>query len=187
MTIFRPRVLWPWSLMLLLALVGLTSTAHAQASCPGLSPQHGRYAVKIDSAPPGAAIYLNDKSCPALGVTPWTGKLNAGDYTVILEAPGYEPANKPFRVGRLRKTQELFVPLIKKAEPPKIDVRADADKNMFGATIMLDGQPQGQAPVVLTTTVGRHLVQVKKDGFEDYSAWLEVKENQVQTFAPTIK
>src|SRR5262249_869603 len=64
---------------------------------------------------------------------------------------------------------------------------ADADKNVSGATVTLDGQPQGQAPMILTTTPGRHLVEIKKDGFETYSSWLEVKENQGQTVAPTIK
>lgn len=185
MTIARLRVVSLWSLTLLLGLVVSSSTAHAQASCPGNKP--GRFAVKIDSAPPGAAIYINDKACPALGVTPWTGKLNPGDYTVIIEAPGYDPASKPFKVARVRKTQEMFVPLVKKLDPPKIDVRADADKNVAGATVVLDGQPQGQAPMVITTTAGRHQVQLKKEGFEDYSTWVETKENQVQTFAPTIK
>jgi len=185
MTIARPRVVWPWSLTLLLVLAVSSSTAHAQASCPGNKP--GRFAVKIDSAPQGATIYINDKTCPAIGVTPWEGKLNNGDYTVIVETPGYDPATRPFKVAKVRKTQELFIPLVKKVDPPKIDVRADADKNMFGATIVLDGQPQGQAPMVLTTTAGRHLVQIRKDGFEEYSAWLETKDNQVQTFAPTIK
>jgi hypothetical protein len=185
MTIARPRVVWPWSLALLLAVAGFSSTAHAQANCPGNKP--GRFAVKIDSAPQGAAIYINDKSCPPVGVTPWEGKLNNGDYTVIIEAPGYDLATRPFKVAKVRKAQEMFVPLVKKLDPPKIDVRADADKNMFGATVLLDGQPQGQVPMVITTTPGRHLVQIKKEGFEDYSAWLETKENQVQTFAPTIK
>jgi hypothetical protein len=185
MTIARLRVIWPWSLALLLALSVFSSTAHAQANCPGNKP--GRFAVKIDSAPQGAAVYINDKSCPAVGVTPWEGKLNNGDYTVIIEAPGYDLATRPLKVAKVRKTQEMFVPLVKKLDPPKIDVRADADKNMFGATVLLDGQPQGQAPLVLTTTAGRHLVQIKKEGFEDYSSWLETKENQVQTFAPTIK
>jgi hypothetical protein len=185
MTIARPRVVWLWSLTLLLGLFVVPRAAHAQAGCPGNKP--GRFAVKIDSAPPGAAIYINDRACPAIGVTPWEGKLNNGDYTVIIEAPGYDLATRPFKVAKVRKAQEMFVPLVKKLDPPKIDVRADADKNMFGATVLLDGQPQGQAPMVLTTTAGRHLVQVKKDGFEDYSAWLETKENQVQTFAPTIK
>jgi hypothetical protein len=185
MTIARLRLVWAWSLTMVLALAAFASSARAQANCPGNKP--GRFAVKIDSAPPGAAVYINDKSCPPVGVTPWEGKLNNGDYTVILEAPGYDQATRPFKVARVRKTQEMFIPLVKKLEPPKIDVRADADKNLFGATILLDGQPQGQAPMVLTTTAGRHLVQIKKEGFEDLSAWLETKDNQVQTFAPTIK
>jgi hypothetical protein len=187
MTIARLRVVLPWSLTLVLAVAAWSRAAHAQGACPGLDPKRGKYAVKIDSAPQGAAIYISSKSCPPLGVTPWEGKLNQGDYTIVLEAPDYEPASKPFRVGRLRKTQELFVPLIKKPDPPKIDVRADADKNVFGATVSLDGQPQGQAPMVLITTAGRHQVVIQKVGFEDYSAWLAVKDNQVQTFAPTLK
>src|SRR5262245_9717300 len=155
MTIARPRVVWIWSLALLAlgALLALSpARAHAQA-CPGNKP--GRYAVKIDSAPPGAASYINDKACPPIGATPWEGKRDTGDFTVILEAPGYDAASKPFKVAKVRKVQELFVPLVKKLDPPKIDVRADADKNVFGATVLLDGQPQGQAPMVLTTTAGR--------------------------------
>ncbi|HEX3475393.1 MAG TPA: PEGA domain-containing protein [Kofleriaceae bacterium] len=187
MTIARLRAVLPWSLTLVLAIAAWSHTAHAQGACPGLDPKHTRYAVKIDSAPQGAAIYVDSKSCPPVGVTPWDGKLNAGDYTIVFEAPGYEPASKPFKVARLRRVQELFVPLVKRAEPPKIDVRADADRNVSGATVVLDGQPQGQAPMVLTTTAGRHQVVLQKVGFEDYSAWLEVKDNQVQTFAPTIK
>jgi hypothetical protein len=187
MTMTRLRVVWPWSLAWLLVLAAWSSMAHAQAQPKCLGNKPGKYPVKIDSAPQGAAIYLDDKACPAVGVTPWEGKLAYGTYTVIVEAPGYDPANRPLRVLRVRKTQELYIPMVKKLDPPKIDVRADADKNMFGATVLLDGQPQGQAPLVLTTTAGRHLVQVKKEGFEDYSAWLETKDNQVQSFAPTIK
>src|ERR1043165_2407366 len=184
MTIARPRVVWTCSLTLLLLGV-VPRAAYAQANCPGNSA--GRFAVKIDAAPQGAAVYINDKSCPPVGVTPWEGKLNSGDYTVIVEAPGYDLATRPFKVRQLRKAQEMFVPLVKKLDPPRIDVRADADKNVFGATILLDGQPQGQAPMLLTTSAGRHLVQIRKDGFEEYSAWLETKEDQVPTFAPTIK
>src|SRR3954471_24170571 len=121
MTIARLRVIWPWSLALLLALSVFSSTAHAQANCPGNKP--GKFKVKIDSAPQGAAVYINDKSCPAVGVTPWEGALNNADYTVLIEAPGYDLATRPFKVGKIRKTQELFVPLVKKLDPPKIDVR----------------------------------------------------------------
>ena len=168
------------ALLGVLFLVCLVANAHAEC------PKTGRYQVKIDSAPQGAPIYIGDKTCQ-VGVTPWTGKLNKGDYNVIIETPGYESQTKQFHVGALRATQELFVPLIKKAEPPKIDVKADADKNVFGATVFLDDQPQGQAPMLVTTTVGRHQIRLQKDGFEPFSTWIEAKDNQVQTFAPTLK
>lgn len=167
-----------------LALVAMSKDAHAQ-NCP--AKKNGRYAVKIDSAPQGAAIYIGDKACGAVGATPWTGKLPNGDHAVTIEAPGYDPAVRYFKVAKLRKQQELFVPLVKKKEPPKIDVRADADRNVYGATVILDGQAQGQVPVVLTTSPGRHLLEIRKDGFEPFSSWMEVQYDQVQTLAPTLK
>lgn len=109
----------------LLALVSADSTT-AQPSCPAMKP--GKYAVKIDSAPQGATITLA-AGCPPLGLTPWEGKLDTGRYTVTLQAPGYETATRPFKVARVRKLQELFVPLIKKPDidgpggppiPPKV-------------------------------------------------------------------
>src|SRR3954470_14036334 len=113
------------------ALAIVFSVAFVTAASAADCPKTGRYAVKIDSAPQGAPIYIGDKTCQ-VGVTPWQGKLNKGDYNVIIETPGYEPQTKAFHVGALRAAQELFVPLIKKADPPKIDVRADADKSVFG-------------------------------------------------------
>ncbi len=167
-------------LLLLLTTLGFVHVAHADC------PKTGRYSVSIDSAPQGAPIYIGDKTCQ-IGVTPWTGKLNKGDYNVIIDTPGYEPWTKAFHVAAVRATQPLFAPLVKKADPPKLDVRADADKNVFGATIFLDDQPQGQAPMVVTTTAGRHQIRLQKDGFETYSTWVQTQENQVQTLAPTLK
>ena len=179
------RSFWALPLVIVCALLGLTRTAAAQSGCP---PKTGtKYKVKIDSAPQGATIYIGDKSCGAVGATPYNGTLPAGSYTVLLESPGYELGTRSFKVARLRTVQELFVPMVKKAEPPKIDVRADADKNLFGAQLFLDGQPQGQVPMQLQTTPGRHLLEIKKDGFETLSQWIDAKENQVQTLSPTLK
>ncbi len=179
------RTFWALPLAILCVLAGLSTPARAQSACPKTTGT--KYKVKIDSAPQGATVYLGDKSCGAVGATPYNGSVPAGSYTVILEAVGYDPATRPFKVGKLRTVQELFIPLVKKAEPPKLDIRADADKNMFGATVILDGQPQGQVPVVLTTSVGRHLLEIKKDGFEPYQQWVEAKENQIQTIASVLK
>jgi hypothetical protein len=76
---------------------------------------------------------------------------------------------------------------VKKQDPPKIDVRADADKNVFGATVTVDGQPQGQVPVVVSTTPGRHLLELKKEGYDPFSSWQEVKVNEKVTVTPVLR
>ncbi|HEU0035304.1 MAG TPA: PEGA domain-containing protein [Kofleriaceae bacterium] len=182
MRIDRLRVLVVLPLALLLAAL-LASPAHAQPACPSTK---GKYAVKIDSSPPGAAIYIGGKDCPSVGVTPWTGKLNPGNVTVVIEAQGYESATKVFKVGRVRKTQELFVPLTRQ---PAIEVRADADKNVVGATVSLDGVAQGQVqgPLVIKTTAGRHQIEIKKEGFETITQWVDLTAMPSVVLTPALK
>jgi len=169
------------------ALALVFSVAFTTAVFAGDCPKTGRYSVKIDSAPPGAPIYIGDKTCQ-VGVTPWEGKLNKATYTVIIETPGYETATKTFAVAALRKQQELFVPLVKKADPPKLDIRADADpKGVAGATVMLDGEVKGQAPLVIVTTAGRHQLRIQKDGYEPFENWYTTTDNNTQTVMPSLK
>lgn len=169
---------------LVLALVAIAGPAAAQ-SHPRLA--RGKYPVKIETAPPGATVYLDRKELGAVGVTPWETKLLNGDYLVIVELEGYQPAQVNLKVARTRKVQSKFIPLVKKVDPPRIDVRADADQNVFGAQVYLDGQSQGSAPVLLTTTPGRHLVELKKEGFEAFQSWIEVKENEKASMTPVLK
>jgi hypothetical protein len=161
------------------------STADA-APCP-LTASGTKYSVKVDSAPPGATVYINDKSCMA-GTTPWSGKLVKGSATIIVELAGYDVAQRQVNIIRSRKRQEYFLPLTKKADPPKIDVKADADpKGVSGAQVWLDGEMKGQAPVTVTVTAGRHLLQLKKDGYETYETWINATENNTSTLLPQMK
>ncbi len=169
-----------------LAIVALCLAGPAAAqSHPALSG--GKYPVKIESAPPGATIYIDRKELGAVGVTPWQGKMKNGDYLIIVELDGYQLAQKNQKVARTRKVQSVFIPLIKKVDPPRIDIRADADQNVFGATVYLDGQSQGSAPVLLTTTAGRHLVELKREGFDNFQTWVEVKDNEKANLTPVLK
>src|SRR5690349_3185391 len=166
------------------ALALLVSTV-AAAPCPTTTP--GKYPVKIESSPPGATVYINDKSC-MIGTTPWLGKLSAGDNTIVVELAGYEPQTVTMKVARSRKQQDRFVALVKKAEPPKIDVKADADpKGVAGAQVWLDGEMKGNAPVTMTVTEGRHLLQLKKDGYETYETWISATANNTSTLLPQLK
>lgn len=156
-------------------------------TCLDPSAHPGRNPVNIDSAPQGAAIFMNETSCPQIGVTPWQGKLRKGTYTVIFQVRGYESGTHLFNVINSGKQQELFVPLTKTPEPPKIDVRADVDKDVAGATIWLDGSPVGTAPMIVTTTAGHHQLELRKDGFEPASQWVDVADNQVVPLTPSLK
>lgn len=168
-----------------LATVALAGPAAAQ-SHPRLAK--GKYKTKIESAPPGATVYLDSKDLPPVGVTPYVNnQIKDGTYLIILELDGYQTAQRSVKIVKSRKVQEIFIPMVKKVDPPRIDVRADADQAVFNAAVVLDGQPQGTAPVVLTTTPGRHLLELRKDGYETFQSWVEVKENEKATMTPVLK
>lgn len=139
----------------------------------------GRHAVSVESAPEGAKVYLERKAC-LVGTTPWRGRLDEGDIVVIVEAAGYETANKTFGVSA---GAQLFVPL---AKGVSIEVRADVDANVVGATVTLDGVPQGAAPIVLRTSPARHLVEITKPGFEALKQWIDTSAVPSTVWTPTL-
>lgn len=173
----------------LVALVLVTSFAlDAVAQVEPRPPRRGyKYRVKIDSAPQQAAIYLDDEKYGIVGYTPWTGRLQKGNWKVILKKDGYETTTRVIQIKRSRRVQETFMPMTKKIEPGVVEVRADADRNALGATVWVDGQMQGQIPVTLKIKDGRHLIEVKKDDFESFSQWVDIKEGERVTVNPMLK
>ena len=89
----------------------------------------GKYPVKIDSAPPGAMVYINDKTCLGRRRRRGAASCRKGDNTVIIEIAGLRAGDasrsRSQRVAQGRRS--CSSPLVKKADPPKIDVKADAD------------------------------------------------------------
>jgi hypothetical protein len=150
-----------------------------------LAARTGKYTLRIDSAPQGATVYVGAKSCGVVGVTPWTGKLVPGPVTVMLERPSYEPVTRELTVTR-KRYQSTVVPLVR-TNAGMIDVRADADRNVTGATVTLDGRPGGTAPVVLKATGGRHQVEIKQAGFEPFAQAIEVVDSQTVVVMPVLK
>ncbi|MBA3541450.1 MAG: PEGA domain-containing protein [Deltaproteobacteria bacterium] len=178
------RLVWP--LALLFTMLFSLRAADADADCA--ATRNAKYKVKIDSVPPGAIVFTNgDKANCSLGTTPWTGNLAAGEWTIGFEAPGYEPFKKVFKVAKVRAVQEMFAPLVRLPNPPKIDIQASADPNLAGAAVFIDGQPKGVVPTTVITTPGRHLLEIKKEGFDPHSQWIDIATDQIQSISPTLK
>ncbi len=168
----------------LAVVVGLSSVAAAQ-TIPRPTKKGRKYSITIDSAPQAAAIYLDDKQYGIHSYTPWTGKLTKGDWKIIIELQGYEPMERIVRVDK--KGQQFFFPLTKKVQPGIIDVQAAADPNVLGAQVFVDAQLEGTAPIPVEVPAGRHQVEIKKEGFNDYAQWVTLKEGERVTITPVLK
>ncbi len=150
-----------------------------------LANRAGNEVIKIDSTPDGAAIYIGDRACGVVGYTPWTGKLAAGQVNVLLERSSFEPVTRTITVTP-RATQELYVPLVR-TNIGSLDIRGDADRNAVGATIVVDGKQLGVVPIVVNVPGGRHQLEIKKDGFDVFTQWVEVTDSQTLTLLPVLK
>lgn len=166
----------------------MTAAWEAQAQQVPRPNRKGRkYKVRIDSAPQQAAIYLDDEKYGIVGYTPWSGNLQKGNWKVIIKKDGYEDATRTIQVKRTRRTQETFMPMVKKEQPAILEVRADADRNAFNAEVWVDDQLQGKIPVTMKLTDGRHLVEVKKESFEVFKQWVTVKEGERISINPMLR
>jgi hypothetical protein len=166
----------------------LATQAHAQQEPPcAARPASARYPVRIDSVPPQASIILDSENC-VLGTTPWEGKLARGNIAFTIKKDGYQPFKRSFEVRRTRKVQTVpVITLIALPDPPKLEVTANADQNVFNAQITVDGQPQGQIPAIITVGEGRHLIEIRKEGFQPFSQWVEVKMGERVALNPVLK
>lgn len=146
-----------------------------------------KYRVRIDSAPQQAAVYLDDEKYGIVGYTPWSGRIERGQWKIILKKDGYEIATRVVDIKRTRRVQEIFMPMVKRIEPGVVEVRADADKNAFDAEVWIDGQLQGKVPLTVKLDDGRHLVELKKDGFERFSQWVGIEQGERVTINPMMR
>jgi len=172
--------------VMVFVLIGAYAVETLAQAVPRPRRRGYKYKVRIDSAPQQSAIYLDDKKYGIVGYTPWSGRLQRGDWVVILEKKGYNPVKRKIRVHRTRRTQTTFVPMVKKVVPAMLDITGTADKNAVNAEVWLDGQLQGNIPILLKVSDGRHLVEIKKKGFKDFSQWSTVKEGDRVSINPVL-
>lgn len=149
-----------------------------------LKDRAGKHAVKIDSQPQGATIFLGDKSCGAVGQTPWTGKLEPGPVNVILERHSYVPHTRTFDVVAQAR-QVLSVPLVR-TNVGTVRILADADPNVRGADVRIDGEAKGKVPLELAVPGGRRKLELDRAGFASFTQWIDVEDAVTVTVMPVL-
>ena len=137
-------------------------------------------ALKIDSKPPGATIWIDRLK---KGVTPKTlNDLRAGQHTIQIRKKGYEEYSMPVTVIH----QQLRYVYAALAELKKVTVKMVAVEPsgipVFG-TIYLDNKPTKRStPQELLIPVGFHKIEVRRDGYISDKKIINLKDNIKLTF-----
>ena len=156
----RERLAGAIVVFVLAALVGVPK-AHAAM---------GR--VKIESSPPNAAIYVDDKAGGIKGYTPALLRLKRGNHKIILEADGYKPLEQFIEVKPRRKTLRFDLEKI----PETAKLHFISDPNIADAQVSVDGEAKGTIKDELEIPSGRHLLEITKDGYQKWSRWFDLQQ-----------
>jgi len=123
--------------------------------------------VTVESDPPGASVYLNDKEDGEKCKTPCSVDAPIGDATLIIELENHKP-----------EFAAISVP--KRGTPKKVTVKLEAAVGTLvvagtkGASISVDDVDQGKSPARIETAEGGHHVVATLDGHAIYDQFIEV-------------
>lgn len=132
----------------------------ATAEKPPDQPLRG--VVFVDSRPPGATIYIDDRKSAPVGQTPWDGILD-GTHTIIVVAQGYKDEKKLF-TARPGSFNQLYIAMSQQEYLSWLEVSS----NLPGADVYLDsmsGGAVGRTPFRGNVTPGKHSIIVTSEGW----------------------
>jgi hypothetical protein len=134
----------------------------------------------IDSSPQGATIQLDGGGTLSLQ-TPYTAtSLSVGRHTVGVSKPGYATESRTIEIAAGQKSHlmialtELGATVSFASDPP-------------GAAVFIDGQDSGKTtPAALVLRKGSHTLTLRKAGYLQASAKMELTPGQSFQFAPHL-
>ena len=127
--------------------------------------QQKKFSVGINSSPSRAKVYIDGVY---RGVTPLNLDLTAGTHTLELEKTDYEKYTETINVtGPMNK----FVNL--KFLGYQLSITSDPS----GAEVYISGEYAGNTPLQRRVSKGWYRIIVKKDGYQDYSEFINISDN----------
>ncbi len=130
----------------------------------------------IESDPPAARVFLDDRTKGVRGSTPFRNYVRPGPHKVWVELDGFESieqnievqVKEPFRMNlAMRANQNLGWIFI--------------DSTIKGATVFIDGKNIGLTPLreALGYQAGKHQIVVDRDGYNRFDQFAEVQKGKV--------
>jgi len=140
-----------------------------------LQPARGR--LEVTSEPEGATVTVDGEY---RGTTPLSLELAPGEsHAVEIAKAGFDPATKTVELEP-EESRELAVTLDPELGEVRIAVRPP------DAELWIDGERRGNARQTLRLPTVPHRLELKKEGFEPYSATVTPRAGVVQTVEATL-
>lgn len=125
---------------------------------------------------PGAKFYIANKEC---GSSPWTTQMDAGDTWIDARLDGHRTKN--LKVTLSKKDGDNQTVKFPALEPIEGSIRVDFTP--AGCEVLVDGKRLGTSPGLFShQLIGRHVVEVQKEGYLTEMAELTVTEGQQANF-----
>ncbi|HMA93701.1 MAG TPA: PEGA domain-containing protein, partial [Polyangiaceae bacterium] len=138
--------------------------------------------LSISSEPAGATIYIERRDLGPRGVTPRRLALGEGQYRVIVNLPGYQPAildSGKVSLGQAKELNFVLQPIL-----GQIMISGDS-----GTKIVADDPKTGpacEAPCVLSLPLGAHTLYASRLGYDPKQVSVEVQEGRVAKVSPQL-
>ena len=159
---------------LLTSLLG-SHSASAQTKPPTRRLKPGRY-IRIASSPQGATVYLDSLEKRPIGKTPIKAiRVTYGFHEFYFKKKGY-------KLEKLEENVDRYTRFVK-AELVQVCTLDITPGNPMaeGGEVSVDGEAKGVLPQKLVVEPGRHQVEVKKEGAQTFSQWVECAAAAVVT------
>lgn len=146
-----------------------------------LDPNFGYITIK--SEPSGAEVYVDDEK---VGTTPYLmKKIKLGQHVVELRKTGYESTADMVTIKIGEPNTQLENVKLTAIRVPMGSL--ELSSNPTGAIITINGKQYGQTPKTITEfEVGTYTVYFSKEGYQNLSQTVEVKDGKKETLAVTM-
>ena len=134
--------------------------------------------LRVECETNGAEVFVNNQR---KGAAPWSGTLSEGSYQVEARLAGYRSHKQSVTLAQ-KESRTLKLPSLQ-----MISGRLNIDCRPVGSDVYVDGKMIGTSPGVFRNIpVGRHLVEIRKSGYEPLRKTVEVKENEQASLSGSL-
>ncbi len=140
--------------------------AHAQATYP----------VTILSEPEGATLYFDVGDEGIVETTPYSGRLPAGTYNVVVELAGHRDKILELKVGKKRRGEKVMVKL-EKYDPAYLRIEVQPP-DLEGVVVRIDDEVRDISEDRFELAPGTHTIEVLHKDLGPFTKLIELEAGQ---------